>query len=79
MTYEEIAAEVSAAFAAPPRRPVRPQTKAILAAFMQHTNGLAVIERCPSCGGLLVVTDLSPSAWSVSCPCGRSRDTLRGL
>jgi NADH pyrophosphatase NudC (nudix superfamily) len=78
VTYEEIEAEASR-FVASFRRPVPPQAKALFAAFSQHTSGLAVVERCPYCGGLLSVTELSPEAWSVSCPCGRSHDTLKGL
>jgi hypothetical protein len=78
MTYAEIDVEASRIVASA-RRPLPEHAKVTFAAYMQHTSGLAVVERCPYCSGVLAVTQLSPSAWSVSCPCGRSHDTLRGL
>jgi hypothetical protein len=78
VTYEEIKAEV-ARIVGSGRQPLPGHTKPVFAAFMQHTSGLAVVEHCPYCFGAISVTELSPSAWSVSCPCGRSYDTLRGL
>jgi len=57
-----------------------PEAKAVYVAFMQHTARLPVTTRCIHCGELLAVTDLaSGSAWAVTCPCGKSKDTLRGL
>jgi hypothetical protein len=50
-----------------------------LAALMQHSQGLTVIEYCPYCEARLSVTALSDSAWQVSCPCGRSDNAFRGL
>lgn len=78
MTYAEIEAEVCRMVASG-RRPPPAHAKAVVAAFMQHTSGLAVVERCPYCAGPLTVAELGGSAWSVTCPCGRSHDTFRGL
>lgn len=57
------------------------EAKATYTAFMQFSAGLAVQSRCIHCGELLTVTELGErgTAWAVSCPCGRSKDTLRGL
>jgi hypothetical protein len=78
MTYAEIKAEV-ASIIATSVRPLPAHAKAVLAAFMQHTSGLQVIERCPYCDGAIGVIESDQRAWSVSCPCGRSHDTMRGL
>jgi hypothetical protein len=78
MIYAEIDAE-SARIVATSGRVLPAHAKAVFAAFMQHTSGLAVVERCPYCDGALVVTKLKTQAWSVSCPCGRSHDTMKGL
>jgi hypothetical protein len=56
-----------------------PHAKASLAALMQHSHGLTVIEYCLHCEARLTVTALSESAWKVSCPCGRSDNAFRGL
>jgi hypothetical protein len=77
VTYAEIEAE-SAQIVATSRRVLPPHARAVCAAFMQHTSGLEVIERCPHCRRLLSVVDKG-SAWVVSCPCGRSHDNFRGL
>ena len=76
-TYEEIEAEwerlaASLGLACPP------EGKATMTAFMQHTAKLPVTARCIHCGELMSVTDHG-TAWTVSCPCGRSKDTMRGL
>ena len=78
MTYDEIEAAASRLVAAGGRS-LPEHARPMLIAYMQHTSGLAVTARCPFCGLLLSVVPLSSSAWSVSCPCGRSHDTLRGL
>lgn len=54
-------------------------TKGSLAALMQHSRGLTIIEYCPYCEARLSVAALSESAWKVSCPCGRSDNAFRGL
>jgi hypothetical protein len=77
MTYAEVEAEC-ARIAATSHRVLPPHAGAVFAAFMQHTSGLKVIERCPYCHGLLAVVEKG-SAWVVSCPCGRSHDNFRGL
>jgi hypothetical protein len=58
-----------------------PEAKATTTAFMQHSAGLAIRARCIHCGELLTVTDLGErgSACAVSCPCGRSKEKVRGL
>lgn len=56
-----------------------PEAEATMTAFMQHFAGLSIRARCIHCGELLTVTDLGSSASTVTCPCGRSKDTLRGL
>ncbi len=76
MTYEEIVAEVALFQKI---KVESPHARAVFGAFMQCTSGLAIKERCPYCKGLLFVTNLNDRAWTVSCPCGRSSDTLRGL
>ena len=77
MTYAEIEAEVARIIASN-RRPLPPHAAMTFAAFLQDTSGLAVTEHCPYCGGQLSVTQCG-RAWSVSCPCGRSHDSFRGL
>jgi hypothetical protein len=55
-----------------------PEGKATMTALLQHTAKLPITAQCIHCGELMEVTDLG-TAWSVSCPCGRSKDTMRGL
>ena len=77
ITYEQIDLEwerLAACF----EQKYPPEGKATYTAFMQHTSGLLVRARCVHCGELLTVTERG-TAWIVSCPCGRSKDTLRGL
>lgn len=77
MTYAEIEAEC-ARIVATSRPDLPPHARAVAAAFMQHTSGLDVIERCPYCRDLIAVVEKG-SAWVVTCPCGRSHANLRGL
>ena len=78
MTYEEIDTEIDRILSE--RKGSLPlHARAVFGAFMQWTSGLAIKERCPYCDGSLLVTNLNDQAWAVSCPCGRSSDTLRGL
>jgi hypothetical protein len=41
-------------------------------------EGMVRTARCEVCGHLLRVQQLTPAAWTIDCPCGRYRDTLRG-
>ena len=79
-TYEEIEAEWER-LVAQSRKPFPPEARATMTAFMQHTAGLPITASCIHCGRVLAVTDLGKhgQAWSVTCPCGRSKDTLKGL
>jgi hypothetical protein len=45
--------------------------------FRQQGKGTTVT--CDACTGLLSVVALGSTAWRLDCPCGRYRDTLRGL
>ena len=76
-TYEEIDAEWER-LARNLGRACPPEGEATMKAFMQHTAGLVIKARCIHCGQLLSVTERG-TAWLVSCPCGRSKDDLRGL
>lgn len=78
MTYEEIEAEV-AQIIATSGRPSPVHARPVFAAFLQHTHGLQVIERCPYCQERLTVNGLTEQAWMVTCPCGLSQDLMRGL
>lgn len=79
-TYEEIEADWEK-LVAREGRPLGPEAKAVLTAFWQYIAGLAVRARCSHCGQVLTVTDLGEygQAWEVDCPCGRSKETLKGL
>jgi hypothetical protein len=77
MTYAQIPAEC-ARIVATSDRVLPPHAGAVAAAFMQHTSGPQVIERCSYCRGLLAVAEKG-SAWVASGPCDRSHDTFRGL
>lgn len=44
-----------------------------------RSQGAVMTARCDSCGGLLEVEARGENSFSVSCPCGKYRDTLRGL
>jgi hypothetical protein len=70
MNYAEIEAEC-AEIVATSRRVLNPHTRAVFAAFIQHANGLEVVERCHYCRGPLAVIE-NGSALVVSCPCGLS-------
>lgn len=76
-TYEEIDAEWERMAASlGPACP--PEGKATMTAWMQYRAKLPITARCIHCGGPISVTD-HRTAWTISCPCGRSKDTLRGL
>lgn len=76
--YAEIEAEASGLVQSA-KKPLPVHAKPVLAALLQHHARLPVIERCPYCAGLLRVDAPSESAWLVVCPCGKSKDTFRGL
>jgi hypothetical protein len=76
-TYEEIDAEWERLVASLGRE-CPAEGEAIMKAFMQHTAGLIVKARCMHCGELLNITERG-TVWLISCPCGRSKDTLKGL
>jgi hypothetical protein len=76
-TYEEIEAEWERLAAnLGPNCP--PEGKATMTAWMQHTAKLPITARCIHCGELMSVTHYG-TAWTVTCPCGRSKDTMKGL
>lgn len=78
-TYEAIDAEWER-LAAGVGNGTPPEGKAVMTAFMQVTAGLPVIARCIHCSQLIGVTEMpGGAAWIAACPCGRSRDTLRGI
>ena len=79
-SYEDVETEW-ARLVAQSGRAFPPEAKATMTAFWQHTAGLPVKARCVHCGALLTVTELGAcgQSWSVTCPCGRSKDTLKGL
>jgi hypothetical protein len=56
MTYAEIEAEC-AEIVATSRCVLPPHTRALFAAFIQHTKGLEVVERCYYCRGPLAVIE----------------------
>ena len=52
------------------------------AAFVEFTrSGKVTTVHCDKCGGLIEIRSLGilGSAWAMSCPCGRFKDTARGL
>jgi hypothetical protein len=54
--------------------------RALWVAWLEHVNGLAVDQRCPTCAGPLTLTESSAGeSWTVNCPCGESRAVFRGL
>lgn len=79
-SYEEIETEWKS-LSARRKGTLPPEAKAVMTAFWQHCARLAIVSRCIHCNELLSVTDVGKAgqAWVVSCPCGRSKDTLRGL
>jgi hypothetical protein len=76
-TYEEIDAEWER-LAASLGRACPPEGKATMIAWMQHNAKSPITAQCMHCSGLLKVIDHG-TAWTVTCPCGRSKDTIRGL
>jgi hypothetical protein len=76
--YAEIDAEASR-LAEGGAKPLPAHAKQVLAALHQHQTRLPVIARCPFCAELLRVEALGESAWRVDCPCGKCKDTFRGL
>ena len=54
-----------------------PRIEAALTEF--HRTGNNTVARCDRCEGLIEVTSPGPEVWSLNCPCGRYKDTLRGL
>lgn len=76
--YAEIDAEASRLVEGG-AKPLPAHAKQVLAALAQHQARLPVIARCPFCAELLRVEALSESAWRVACPCGKCKDTFRGL
>lgn len=72
---QRLAAEADALFK---ERSLPIDTKPVYLAWLQHVSGLSVDQICPYCSGEILVEDRG-SAWKMACPCGRSRDTMRGL
>jgi hypothetical protein len=60
-------------------RKVDPIAKPTLIAWMEQTNGLEIDQSCPFCNEPLSVHDFAGRAWTVNCPCGKSKNTFRGL
>ena len=78
-TYEEIEAEWER-LAASLGRACPLEGKSTMTAWMQHTAGLAITSRCIHCGELLTVTESRyGQAWTVTCPCGKSKQDMKGL
>lgn len=51
----------------------------MLEAFDQYLNNRQSAIRCDRCGGLIAFHRLADEAYESECPCGKYRDTLRGL
>jgi len=61
-----------------------PEQRAILIALGQSQSGESISQKCPFCGGSLVVdakslSDSRPCAWVISCSCGKCNCAFRGL
>ena len=62
-----------------------PQLRRLLTALEEFHSGQPVTQQCVFCGTVLQITGLGETAegphtaWAVTCSCGRSNDTLRGL
>jgi hypothetical protein len=76
MTKEEIEAEVEQMAEG---RTWVPHFRPSVIAFMEHTNGLSVDQKCPYCDGAMWVEDFEGRAWTVRCPCGKTDNSFRGL
>jgi hypothetical protein len=59
-------------------RNATPYHRAAVLAFLEHVNELPMDQICPDCNGIVSVEQVN-TAWLVSCPCGRTKETLRGL
>jgi hypothetical protein len=44
-----------------------------------NRDGSITTVRCDKCTGLIEVRALSPTAWQMSCSCGRFNTTMKGL
>lgn len=75
LTREEIDAEASQILQG---REATPTARAIIIAWLEHKSGLPIDQHCQHCGEQLHVQGRKGS-WLVSCPCGKTVDTLRGL
>lgn len=75
MTREEIDREVTQLTMG---RTAPAHGRPTLVAFLQFKNGLPIDQSCPYCQQTLRV-DEHGSAWTVTCPCGKSTHSLRGF
>lgn len=61
------------------KKPLPPHAKQVMAALWQYQSRLPVIERCPYCSELMRVDMHGETAWVVVCPCGKVKETFRGI
>lgn len=55
-----------------------PHGRPSIVAWLEYCNGLPNDQKCPYCLQLLHILDHG-SAWTVTCPCGKSENAFRGL
>jgi hypothetical protein len=60
------------------RSKMTPYKRAVLIATLEYFNDVPIDQFCPACKGIVSV-EAFDQAWILSCPCGRTKDTLRGL
>ena len=57
---------------------LQPHARPLVIAWMEYTEGLPIDQNCPYCFESLQILDHG-TAWTVTCPCGKSENTMRGL
>jgi hypothetical protein len=75
ITKEQIEQDASALMEG---RSVAEHARPSFVALLEYKNGIPIDQVCPYCRDLLWVED-HVTAWTINCPCGRSKNSWRGL
>lgn len=75
MTREQIEQEASASMEG---RSAAVHARSSFVALVEYKNGMPIDQVCPYCSELLWIEDRK-TAWIINCPCGKSKNSWRGL
>ena len=78
LSRSEINTKAENVFKRLPREKRTPYNRAVLIATLQYFNDVPIDQYCPTCKGI-VSAEGNEVVMILSCPCGLTKETLRGL